>query len=231
MREPLLPRRDAATAEYDKPIGLSFFTMGNKGSIVAEQDVFVPLPGDRTGHLFAAVDKEGKPAFTQAGAATRLGKAITGGLTLIAPAAARPSITPGLKLQLQRAGITLKFAAPVDTAGAVGAHGVVIKGLDLGVLKAAVRAGIGSSNLRGITSAVNDADLAVSLERGGLFTDVGAKRPLTRRGPTSEKARIGYGGRGWYVAGAAQRNPSGEHLFTVSFATELGRRPPTQRGK
>lgn len=231
LRDPLLPRRDAATAEYNSPASLTFFTRGSKGSANVEQEVFVPLPGDTTGHLFAAVDKNGKPAFSQAGAATKLSSAITGGVTLIAPAVAKPSITPGLKLRLQQAGVTLKFAAPVDTAGVVGAHGVVIKGLNLGVLKAAVRAGFGRSNVRQRADTVNDADLSVSVEKGGLFADVGAKRPLTRTGQTSERARIGYGGKSWYAAGAAQRNPGGEHLFTVSFGAELGRRTPTQRGK
>ena len=231
LREPLLPRRDAATAGYDKPTSLSFYTHGSKGNGVAEQEVFVPLPGSTTGHLFAAVDKHGKPTFTQAGAATKLSSAITGGLTLIAPAAAKPSITPGLKLVLKQAGVTLKFAAPVDNAGGVGVQGVVVKGLDLGALKAAVRGGVGRSNLRQTTGAVTDADLAVSVEKGGLFADVGARRPLERKGTTIQKARLGYGGNGWYTAGAAQRNPGGEHLFTVSFGAELGRRTPTKRGK
>ncbi len=124
LREPLLPRRDAATAQYENPTTLSFFTLGSKGSTVAEQEVFIPLPGETTGHLFAAVGKSGKPIFAQAGAATKLHEAITGGVTLIAPAAAKLSITPGLKAQLKTAGITLKFAAPVDTSGAVGAQGV-----------------------------------------------------------------------------------------------------------
>ncbi len=90
---------------------------------------------------------------------------------------------------------------------------------------------MGRGNLRK-AGVPTDADLAVSLEHGGIFTDVGAKRPIARKGQTVGKARVGYGGNRWYVAGAAERNPMAEHLFTVSFGAEFGSgRQKAERGK
>ncbi len=214
LREPLFPRRDAATAEYDQPASLTFFTKGSQGTAKGEQELFVPLSGYGTGHLFGGVDTSGKPTFVQAGAALKLHDALTGGVTLIAPASATASLTPGLKLKLRDAGITLKAGMPIDLATDKNYQGqfVAIKGFDMKALQAALRLGGGTTK---------DADATLSLQRGPIVLEGGVKRSFGAGAATIGKGRVVLGTENMYVAGAVEGGRNVEKLFTVSLGAQF----------
>ncbi|MFH0713294.1 MAG: hypothetical protein V1722_02515, partial [Candidatus Micrarchaeota archaeon] len=135
LREPLFPRFvDPATALFPRPTSLSFFTAGTQGTRGGEQDLFVPFSESATGHLFAGVDGKGKPSFAQLGFAKQLSTALTGGVTIVAPSSAKALFATAALVDLQDAGLTLKFGPSVDTSGKLGAAGAVIYGVNVNKL-------------------------------------------------------------------------------------------------
>ncbi|MFH0713762.1 MAG: hypothetical protein V1722_04095, partial [Candidatus Micrarchaeota archaeon] len=132
-------------------------------------------------------------------------------------------------VDLQDAGLTLKFGPSVDTSGKLGAAGAVIYGVNVNkLMKIVERVGVGTGR---------DADLSLSLQsrpnEAGISaaSEAGIRRSWGHGATTSFRYKLALGGEKSYGAvGYEKPNLAGrEHLFTLSFGTQFdgGRRRRT----